>query len=75
MLYVIVCVGKLYINECLQEGAEETATLMLVGNKVDLSEDSDMRVVKTEDGKNLAKVMPYLGLHVVYHSYLGLPVI
>lgn len=29
---------------------------MIVGNKVDLSEDSDMRAVKTEDGEYLAKV-------------------
>lgn len=29
---------------------------MIVGNKVDLSEESDMRAVKTEDGECLAIV-------------------
>ncbi|XP_031568045.1 ras and EF-hand domain-containing protein homolog isoform X3 [Actinia tenebrosa] len=39
----------------VEEGAEEKATLMIVGNKVDLSEDSNMRAVKTENGEYLAK--------------------
>ncbi|KAK3729470.1 hypothetical protein QZH41_019787, partial [Actinostola sp. cb2023] len=39
----------------VEEEAEENAALMVVGSKIDLAEDSNTRVVKTEDAEKLAK--------------------
>ncbi|XP_032220787.2 EF-hand calcium-binding domain-containing protein 4B isoform X2 [Nematostella vectensis] len=38
----------------VEEGAEEGVAKMVLGNKTDLAEDEESRVVKTIDGKNLA---------------------
>ena len=39
-----------------QDGCEEGTVLLLVGNKTDLSEEDEQRVVKTKDGAKLADV-------------------
>ena len=41
---------------CFQEGVEEGTVVVLVGNKTDLSDEDDHRVVKYKDGSNMAKV-------------------
>jgi len=50
--------GNYYIHNRynLQEGTEEGTVLLLAGNKTDLSEDDDDRVVKMKDGARLADV-------------------
>lgn len=40
----------------IQEGVEEGRALVLVGNKTDLIEEQDRRVVKVKDGNKLAAV-------------------
>ena len=42
-----------------QEGVEEGTVLVLIGNKTDLCEDEEQRVVKTKDGARMADVSSY----------------
>jgi len=51
-----------------QEEAEEKAALMVIGNKVDLSEDSNTRVVTSEVAESLAKVSELESMHPCHHN-------
>lgn len=43
----------------IQEGVEEGIVLVFVGNKIDLIEEQDRRVVKVKDGNKLVVVSFY----------------
>lgn len=43
----------------IQEGVEEGIVLVFVGNKIDLIEEQDRRVVKVKDGNKLVVVNFY----------------
>ena len=64
LYYVTLC----YVT--LQEGTEDGTVMVLVGNKTDLAEDDDNRVVKTKDGVKLADVSrTYRKLTYINNTY------